>query len=219
MTTPVSTAELLRKALDAHSLDIHTALPGIVRSYDAANQTAEIELALTRNVPAVEEDEAADTFETLPILPSVPVVFPRAGGFYLHFPLAVGDSVLVVFSEQDMNSWRNSAALSDPSVGLRHGLSGGVAIPGLYPRTNPNPDASASSGTIGTEGGVAIELRSGSIAVDGDSDSAALASRVKQLETAFNAHVHTSAGSGSPSTPPTVTSSITFDSSVLKVGS
>ena len=160
MTQTLNTAEMLVRALQAQRLEIHTGLPGIVRSYDSSAQTAEIELALTRPLPARDEEDGEDTFETLPILPSVPVFWPRAGGFYLHWPLAAGDSGFVMFSELDMNSWRNTGDVSDPGVGLRHGLSGGVFMPGVFPRTSPNAFASGLHGRIGEEGGSFIEFRS-----------------------------------------------------------
>jgi len=159
MTQTLNMAELLQRALESERLETHSSLPGIVRSYDASTQTAEIELALTRPIPAPDETEEEDTFETLPVLPSVPVAWPRAGGFYVHWPLEAGDSVGVVFSELDMNSWRNTGDVSDPVVSLRHALSGAWAVPGLYPRTNPNPDADGGEGRIGREGGPRIEFK------------------------------------------------------------
>lgn len=157
----VRQVETLRRVLESQARDLHVAMPGIVNSYDAASQTAEIQPAVRNVILARDEDEDEDTPVDLPILPSVPVCWPRAGSFYLHFPLSAGDSVLVIFSELDINAWRNSGDVSDPGLALRHMLSGAIAVPGLYPRTNPNGDADGTHGRIGYEGGASIEFRSG----------------------------------------------------------
>lgn len=163
-----STAEALRAILQSFALDLHVALPGIVRSYDAANQTAEVELAVQRVLPAADEDQDADTTEVLPILPSVPVAWPRGGPGFVHLPMAAGDSVLVVFSESDMNAWRESGDVSDPGVSTRHGLSGAVAIPGLFPRGNTLDNADATNPRFGhDDGSVYVEVTSGEVRCGG----------------------------------------------------
>ena len=183
---PLRSAEALRRILQSFSLDLHTAIPGIVRSYDPTTQTADIEPAIRRVLPAANEDDDADETEALPILPSVPIVWPRAGGFFLHFPISPGDSVLVVFSEVDTNAWRASGDLSDPGVPTRHGLSGAVAIPGLYPRGNPCGDADGTHGRVGREGGPFVEFRPAEIHLGGSKSLAEAANLDKHLEAIAN---------------------------------
>lgn len=167
MRVQTTLLEAILQVLDSQSADMHTAIPGIVRKYDAENQTADVEPALLRVVPAADSSEEEDPRERLPVLPAVPIAWPRAGGFFLHFPIDVGDSVLLVFCESDINAWRASGRVSDPGVFERHVLSGAVAVPGLYPRTNTNPSASGTNGRIGKEGGPFIEFRPSDIQVGG----------------------------------------------------
>lgn len=176
---PTRTADMLRRVLESAATDLHVALPGIVRSYDAATQTADVEPAVRRVIAAVDEDDEEDRVERLPILPSVPVAWPRAGGHFLHWPMEAGDSVLLVFSEQDMNAWRSSGEVADPGVGGRHGLSGAVAIPGLYPRANALEDASSSEGRVGREGGPWIGFPGSTIEVGG-ADALALSGNLAE---------------------------------------
>lgn len=161
-------AETLRRVLESFALDLHVALPGKIRSYDTAAQTAEIEIQVRRVIPAA-EDTDADAVEAYPILPSVPVLWPRGQRGYLHIPLRAGDGVLVVFSEADLGQWRATGEVSDPGLSTRHGLSGGVAIPGLHWQGNPNADASSEVGgwRLGREGGAYIEGTADTIAVGG----------------------------------------------------
>ena len=219
----ITPAETLRRVLDARLADLHTALPGRVRAYDAATQTADIEPMIKRGVPTGgEEDEVA--LETLPVLPSVPVLFPSGGQCFVTFPLAVGDPVLLVFSERDTSQFRATGAVSDPGVPTMHGLSGAVAIPCAFgPRSAAMSGVSSTDLVVGRQGGLAnLTIKSGTAEVGGAADSAALASRVKALEAKIIAHKHpTPSGTSSVSTElaPLSYTPQNFASTLLKVGS
>lgn len=116
-------------AIDRRIVDLHTALPGIVQSYDPATQTAEIQIAIQR----VKVD---GTFEDIPLLPDVPVLWPRVGEGILHFPMAAGDTVLVVFAERDCDNFRGRAAIQPPASARRHSYADAVAIPGFRIETD-----------------------------------------------------------------------------------
>jgi len=219
----ITPAETLRRVLDARLSDLHTALPGRVRSYDSTSQTADIEPMIKRGVPTGgEEDEVV--LETLPVLPSVPILFPSGGQCFVTFPLAVGDPVLLVFSERDTSHYRATGAVSDPGVPTMHGLSGAVAIPCAFgPRSAAMSGVSSTDLVVGRANGLAnITVKSGTTEVGGSSDSAALASRVKTLETAFRTHTHggVTTGTGSTATQTTVPpyAAQDFASARLKVG-
>lgn len=123
MATPsdLPLAELLRTALDSRLLDLHTAMPGTIVSYDASTQTATVQPGIRRSLD--------DTLETLPSIPNVPIAWPAGGGMGLKFPLSVGDSVMLVFSEASFSTWRTSGQVSDPSDESRHSLSYPLAFP------------------------------------------------------------------------------------------
>lgn len=97
---------------------IHVALPAVVRSYDTDKQTASVQCTvLLRGNP-------------VPPLDDVPVAWPGGAAGFLHVPLASGDPLLVVFSEEDFSGWWDTGAVSAPRVLERHGLHA-MAIPGL----------------------------------------------------------------------------------------
>ena len=160
MTSPIAQrqAEAIRQILDGQRTELHTAMPGTVVSYDASAQTADIRPGLH------DEDE---TRETLPILPSVPVAWPRSGNFFIHAPLAQGDGVLVIFCEADINAWLGGSTSSDPGTPERHGLSGAVAIPGLFPSAEPIGSADATHPRIGKDDSYKIEFNGDQIRVGG----------------------------------------------------
>ncbi|MCH9837472.1 hypothetical protein K0U83_17545 [bacterium] len=216
----ITPAETYRRILDARLTDLHTALPGRVRSYDAATQTADVEPMIKRGVPTGgEEDEVA--LEALPVLPSVPVLFPSGGQCFVTFPLAVGDPVLLVFSERDTSHYRATGAVADPGVPTMHGLSGAVAIPCAFgPRSAAMSGVSSTDLVVGRANGLAnITVKAGTAEVGGASDSAALASRVAALETAISAHTHGGVTTGVGSTAvPTWVPPGNYGSARLKVG-
>lgn len=136
----VTLEELLLAAQDAALAGVWAALPGIVQSYNASEQTADIQPAVMNGYT----DEAGNRApETLPVIPRVPVVFPGAGSYSITWPLAVGDTVLLVFSSRSIDTYLSQGGVVDPRDDRRHSLSDAVAIPGL--RTYKAPIASATA--------------------------------------------------------------------------
>lgn len=172
MPIPVSTfPETIRRVLEAFQSEIRTALPGIVDSYDAATQTADVVPGLTNPILASDEDQD-DLRERFPTLVAVPVVWPRSSNFYMHAPLSRGDGVLLVFNELDPGAWRSTGDVADPGHSSRHGMYGAVAIPGFVPRAAALSDADGTHPRIGIDGGEHIEFRSGEIRAAGTSELA-----------------------------------------------
>jgi hypothetical protein len=79
-----------------------------------------------------------------PSLPNVPVIFPSAGGGLLSFPIAIGDTVLVIFNKYSIENWlEGTGELNTPDISRSFNISDGVAIPGLYTtqtHLTPDPD-------------------------------------------------------------------------------
>lgn len=137
----VTEAELFRVATEARLSAVHTALPGIVVSYDPATQTADVRPAVKRLVPTAEEGEYAA--ETLPVVPSVPVLWPRAGLSWFAPELHPGDGVLLVFCESDPTIYLRSGEVSEPADVRRHSMAHAVAIPGFGPSSAALPAPAA----------------------------------------------------------------------------
>lgn len=134
MAQDPSPAEVMRLAIDNRLLDVHTALPGRVKSYDPDTQCADIQAMVMR---CVTKRDGSKILEELPIIPNVPVGWIRGGGYWMQFPLNVGDFVILLFSEAAMAQWRESGELSEPGDIRRHDLS----YPWALPCCGPNKDA------------------------------------------------------------------------------
>lgn len=131
-------------------MDIHTALPGIIQSFDAARMTCSVQPAIRGAI--VQPSGQAQAVD-LPLLVDCPVVFPGGGGYVLTYPLKTGDECLVVFSERCIDAWWQSGGVQAAAEYRLHDLSDGFVIPG--PRSQPH----VVSGGIGMTG---AELRTDS---------------------------------------------------------
>ena len=198
--TPVL-AEVIREAFENRLSDLHTAMPGTIVKYDARTQEASVQPLLKR---AYINEDGSEGLDELPIIQGVQVAFPRAGKFFMTFPLAKGDPVLLVFSERSLDEWSASSGkvTLDPIDLRMHDLSDAIAIPGCYPDTKPLPDSVGKGVAIGKEKGVHIRITDGDtieITTRGAETSVggfvALASLVNDelssIATAFSSHVHT----------------------------
>lgn len=132
MSRNITLAEVFKANNSALRAGLHTSMPGVIRSYDPETKTADIQPVL--KVP-IYEPETGDPGEAeeLPVIPNVPVSFPRGGGWHLSWPMEVGDHVTLVFSEAATGQWRTTGELSEPADVRRHCLGYPTAFPGAHP--------------------------------------------------------------------------------------
>jgi protein gp138 len=128
-----SLPEILRAHADAIKSEIRKCLPGTVTAVDANHQTVDVQLA----VNGVLFDELGTAVSVpAPSLSGVPLGVLRGGGFLVWVPVAVGDSVLVMFSDLSCDVWSagpvgNSAV--DPGWVGQHTHDSPFAIPMVSP--------------------------------------------------------------------------------------
>lgn len=130
----MSLPEAIRQAVGYQLDHLHTALPGRVESFDPTTGRATVQ-------PVVKKRYADGRVESLPVVPNVPVVWPRTGAAALSLKLVKGDGVLLVFAERALERWLALGGEQEPGAPRRHDLSDAVAIPGLYPFTEAPPTA------------------------------------------------------------------------------
>ncbi len=121
-------ADVLLGAIGAHQRGVYTAIPGRVESFNAARMTVDVQPLVKTSY----ENELGDRVpESLPVVPSVPLVFPGGGGFRIYLPIAQGDTVLLLFASCSLDRWLEHGGEVDPEDDRRNTLSDAVAIPGL----------------------------------------------------------------------------------------
>lgn len=123
-------SDVIRLAIGARLASTHVAFPARVEAYDAARNSVDVLPQLERETECINGDALR---ERLPIVPSVPIAWPRSRGYGITFPLEVGDFVLVVCCDRNIGEWLRLGEAGDPRDAGMHGLDGAVAIPGLYP--------------------------------------------------------------------------------------
>lgn len=178
MSRTPSLAEVVREALEARLSEVHVCLPGRVVAVDNAAQTVDVQPAIKSRSRAGD----ALTVDALPVLPAVPYAVPRAGLWFVHMPIAIGDHVLLVFAERSLDVWRSLGGVVDPNDIRMHHLSDAIAMP-----CNVRPDAQAlapqawANLVVGRAGGSTIHIKpTGAVALGSEnpSDSVARASLV-----------------------------------------
>lgn len=118
-------ATLLRTAT-AHAMrGVNTAMPGRILSYDAGAQSASVQPLVKMKVPGSEDEES------LPVLNAVPVIWPRAGGASMTFPVRSGDGCLVIFCQRSIDEFKESGDAKVPQDPRAFDLTDAVAIMGL----------------------------------------------------------------------------------------
>lgn len=118
--------DAMRQAVLFQLYDVHTALPGTIISYDSTLQKATIH-------PSLKKSYLDGTTQEMPILNNVPVIFPRAGGASLTFPVVQGDTCLLLFIERSIDLWKSVGGVVAPDDPRKFDLSDAVAIMGLMP--------------------------------------------------------------------------------------
>lgn len=165
---PVSLSEAIDTGISSALGELFVARPGKVTKFDAEKQTATIKPMVKRTLFDVQSDDR--TFEELPEIPNVPVIFPRAGDWAMTLPVALGDTVLLVFCDVSLAEWRTTGEVAEPLDARRHSLGWPVAIPGFFPDSKPlsssGTDVAARTGgaMLGQQNGASrIELSPTSI--------------------------------------------------------
>lgn len=228
MSAPLTLSEVIQTGIDSAHQNIYVSIPATVQTYYPSTQTVDAQPVVQR---PVYDDEGVVSYESLPVVPNVPVAFPRGGGFAFSYPLAQGDTVLLVFSTYAFGVWRSNNQTDQPPGDNRLNSMGyPVAIPGIAATSNALASATSDTMVMGLDNGNAQLALSSSLStlVNGSSNIQVKGSEINlntsavnlgsspsdylvlaglfvaaitNLTTVFNAHVHPT--STGPSGPST----------------
>lgn len=172
-------AELIRKAMDARLASVRVAIPARVERYDVETQTADVKPLVKDRLVC----EDGILVESMPVIPSVPVAFPRGGGFFISFPLAKGDTGRIVVCDRSIDQWRKKGGEVDPLDVRMHSWAGAVFEPDLADSDHALADAHAENLVIGKDGGAQVHFTPGGeihFLKESPADAVALASKVDE---------------------------------------
>jgi hypothetical protein len=97
------------------------------------------------------------------------VQFPGSGGYRITFPVAVGDTGLIVFSEASLDKWLVSGGTVDPADDRRHDLTDAVFLPGLRDFGHALASAPTDRATFGKDDGLQIHVDGSKIRIGSNS--------------------------------------------------
>ena len=198
-------AEVIRVAMDCRGLEVHTSLPCRVEKIDKAGKFVDVKPLLRRRFL---NPDGTEIDESLPVIPRVPIAWPRAGKFFVTFPIKPGDLVEVIITETSRDAFQaSSGEETDPDDFRRFDLSDAWAYPG-----GGHPDATALKNydpddlVIGVDGGVVAHFKeSGEIhlgsknAADEVAKASLCEARHDAIQQAFDAHIHITTATVGPS--------------------
>lgn len=148
----------------AQAIKLRVAAPGIVTSFDPGEQTVSVQLAIREK----RYNDGEEEWVEIPTLVDVPVVFPRAGGYTLTFPVQAGDECLVVFGDDCMDAWWQSGGVQNQIDCRRHDLSDGYAILGPWSQPRVLPGYSTNSVQLrNDDGSTYVEIAGSTINIVG----------------------------------------------------
>lgn len=154
MPLSIDLVDAIQRALRGERDDIHTCMPGKVVRYYPTDQTADVQLQLKK--PLFDENSDRQDGTSYPMLPKVPVIWPRAGGYIHGMPMTAGDFVWVMFSEGGTGEYRNTGQESEPFDVSRHTITYPYCLPGASPDVLASTDPDIVGGqamVVGKEGG------------------------------------------------------------------
>lgn len=121
--------EAMRDLISRSQVDLRVSIVARVESYDPIRRCISAQPLIRQQYRDPETGE--NELERLPVINDVPVSFLGAGPYSIHFPLAVGDTVLLVFSDSSLDRWLVRGGIVDPEDDRAHALSDAIAIPGV----------------------------------------------------------------------------------------
>lgn len=118
-----SLAKVIEDMVDKKLMDVHTAMPGVVLSYDYEKNLAVIQPSLKRKF------KNSDSVN-LPPISNVPVYFPSTKNAHIRFPIQAGDEGQIIFQERSIDLFTSLGGTVDTNDTRKFHLSDAVFLPG-----------------------------------------------------------------------------------------
>lgn len=158
--------EVVDDAVEQRLMHVHTALEGVVKSYDADLQVVDVQSEVY--APFLQPD-GTKTYQQLGVCFRCPVGFPGvAGGFRITFPIPEGTTGLIICTENPLDEWFEQGGEIEPFVHRRHHLSDAMFVPILRNKKGAFKDAGADALTMGLDGGVQVVVTRNTVELGGN---------------------------------------------------
>lgn len=146
MSENISFYGALSGVFEYQSSQMFTSIPAIVVGVKSlAEKRIDVQPAL--NIRTVD----GETDQTMPSILNVPLQLPMSSQGGVSFPISVGDSVLLVFSQRGIDNWKRGNGFSAPSNMRKFDASDAIAIAGVQPFPESSNSPSKHSWTHNPE--------------------------------------------------------------------
>lgn len=128
MAREISLQETLNDAVEHHLENSYFCMPGLVLRANLDAQQVDVQPSLN-----IKMFDNSPSQERPPIL-NVPLIYPASKTSAFTFPIQAGDTVLLVFSQRGLDSWKSGNGYPTTPVDYRMlDYKDAIAIPGLFP--------------------------------------------------------------------------------------
>ena len=166
---------------------MQTSYPAEVISFDQAASTVTVKPLFVEAWRGPAGDRLTETIEADEdaYVENVLVAFPRAATFRVTFPIAPGDTGLVIVTKYSLDVFRNSGAANDPGDLTKFGMSGSVFFPvNLTADADPLDGSESSTTDIYLGEGATGDY----VALKKDVDD--IKTYIDNFQTKYNQHTH-----------------------------
>jgi hypothetical protein len=127
---------------------MRSAIPGIVKSFNATDQTCTVQIAIREYVAVASPTNAHNVYKSTPVPPleDVPIIMMRVPGWSITFPITPGTECLLIFADTCIDGWWQNGGVQASWDKRRHDLSDAFALFG--PWSQPNKLAHYSTGSM-----------------------------------------------------------------------
>lgn len=157
-TNQAQTETDLRQLFDELKIEIQKSIncmrPGVIKTYDAATQTATVQIA-QKQVTSIKPD-GTRTYSDYPLLQNVPVAFPGGGGCTMTFPVAAGDECIIEFADRQLDNWILQGAGQPPTIARLHDLSDAICYVGIRSQPRKLSGVSTTAAQLRTDNGLSF---------------------------------------------------------------
>lgn len=129
---------------------------GEIVSFNPSTQTAEVQIKMSYVING--------EIKQYPVLLDCPCVVLGGGDGRITFPIAPGDSCLVLFNDKDMDNWYASGQTMLPNTERMHSISDAIALVGIRNKQNKITDY-LTDGTELKYGGSTIKLKDNKVTI------------------------------------------------------
>lgn len=144
---------------------IRVAIPGIIKSFNATEQTVTVQPAIKE---IIYDGQGEEKNISLPVLLDVPIIVPHTGSYAITLPIQEGDECLVIFADMCIDGWWQSGGVQGQIEQRRHDLSDGFAILGPFSQSKKLSNYSTNKlRIINTQTGNGLEVSSSGVNIIG----------------------------------------------------